>query len=465
VRRRLRNGAVAGAVLAACALPGHAAASSLFVIKGAGWGNGVGMSQWGAEGYALHGWTYKQILAHYYPHTTIGVAGQRSVRVLIAQGRSQVAIGSAAPFLLVDARGLKVHVSTASLVLRPRLLLGSKRLVPPVSVEPGAQPLTLGGHGYRGSLTLLLSGGQFSVVNTVPLELYLRGVVPAEMPGRWQPQAYEAQAVAARSYALATLNPSAPFDLYADNRSQMYGGIAAEQPVTDDAVGETTGQVVEYEGQVITAYYDSNSGGRTAAVQDVFTGRRPEPYLVSVSDPYDSLSPYHRWRVAALGDGLASKFGFDVDDVRVEHTESGVASSVLLVGPHGSKRLSATDFAQALGLRSIRFSVSVVSLADAPARVEAAQPLDLRGFLRDIGGVVLQQQLADGSWHQVRRVYARPDGRFELTVRPSASTAYRLAVDQLAGPSLSISVTPRRPAPSAAVRSKPLHARQASSRS
>jgi len=451
-------------MFAACALPGPAAASSLFVIKGSGWGNGVGMSQWGAEGYALHGWSYKQILAHYYPHTTVGTATQRDVRVLIAEGRSQVAIGSAAPFLLVDASGLKVHVSATSLVLRPRLLFGKHRLAPPITVEPGAQPLTLGGRGYRGSLALLLSGGQFSVVNTLPLELYLRGVVPVEMPGRWASQAYLAQAVAARSYALATLNPSAAFDLYADNRSQMYGGIAAETGPTDDAVGETAGQVVLYGSQVITAYYDSNSGGRTAAVQDVFTGRQPVPYLVSVSDPYDALAPYHRWQVAALPEGLSSKFGLPVDDVRVDHGESGFATGVLLVGPRGSKRVSAKEFAQALGLRSVRFSVSVVSLDDAPAHVTAAQPLDLHGFLRDIGGVELQQQLTDGSWQQVRRVHARPDGRFALTVRPRVSTAYRLAVDQLAGPVLSISVTRPRPAPSAAARSARRHARPASSR-
>ncbi len=423
MRRRVSSRVLVGAILAACALPADALASSLFVIDGAGWGNGVGMSQWGAEGYALHGWTYEQILAHYYPHTTVGTVAGRDVRVLIAENRTRVAVGSAAPFLLVDANGLRIHVAKPSLVLTPRLLLGKHRLVPPVTVEPGAQPLTLDGAGYRGSLTLLRTGARLAVVNTLPLERYLRGVVPAEMPRNWATQAYEAQAVAA-----------------------------------------TTGQVVLYGNQVITAYYDSNSGGRTAAVQDVFAGRRPEPYLVSVSDPYDALAPYHRWRVTALAGGLSSKFGLAVDDVRVEHNGSGVASSVLLVGPHGSKRVTAKEFAQALGLRSVRFSVAVVSLDDAPARVPAARPLDLHGFLRDIGGVVLQQRLADGSWQQVRRVHARPDGRFRVTVRPLVSTSYRLAVDRLAGPELSVAVTRSRPAPAAAARATRRRGARVSSR-
>src|SRR5213079_1025095 len=111
----------------------------------------------------------------------------------------------------------------------------------------------------------------------------------------WQAAAFEAQAVAARSYVVTTLNPGAPFDVYRDSRSQVYAGVAAETSATNDAVGRTTGQVLTYEGRVVTAFYDSDAGGRTAAVEDVFTGRAPEPYLVSVSDPYDSLSPYRHW--------------------------------------------------------------------------------------------------------------------------------------------------------------------------
>src|SRR5438876_4009579 len=106
------------------AVPSVAFGSALFLIKGAGWGNGVGMSQWGAEGYALHGWSYRQILAHYYPQTTISVVAQPQVRVLLAEGKGQVTLGSSAPFLLVDARGQKVHVPARALALTPRLLLG-----------------------------------------------------------------------------------------------------------------------------------------------------------------------------------------------------------------------------------------------------------------------------------------------------------------------------------------------------
>ena len=170
-------------------------------------------------------------------------------------------------------------------------------LVAPITVRPGAQPLTGDGAGYRGTFTLERSGGQLSVVNTVALEQYLCGVVPSEMPAGWSSAAYKAQAIAARSYALASLQPSSPFDLYSDTRSQaLWRHRRARRPRRESAVGATSGKVLMYDDQVIAAYYDSDSGGRTAAVQDEFAGHAPEPYLVSVLDPFDRIDPHHSWR-------------------------------------------------------------------------------------------------------------------------------------------------------------------------
>jgi SpoIID/LytB domain protein len=430
---------LAAVVVACLGFPGHSLADSLFVIEGAGWGNGLGMSQWGAEGFAVHGWDYRRILAHYYPHTSLAVARDQPVRVLLAEKRRRVRVGSSAPFLLIDARSHRVHVRASTLRLGSRLRVAGRALVPPVTVEPGAQPLVLDGAGYRGSLTLLRGPGGLSVVNTVSLELYLRGVVPSEMPDGWLPQAYEAQAVAARSYALSGVQSTGPFDLYADGRNQVYAGIAAETAVTNDAIGRTAGQVLTYEGSVIRAYYDSDSGGRTAAVEDVFAGSAPRPYLVSVSDPYDSISPYRHWRVPLTAQEISARLRIPVEDVRVDHATSGVATRVAVLGP-GSTSLTAADFSQRLGLRSLRFTVSVLSLAGSALTAHATSPLRLHGFIRGSGGVVLQQRLLNGRWRQVARVHARPDGRFEVSVRPRFRTAYRLAVDQVAGPPLEVSV-------------------------
>jgi stage II sporulation protein D len=427
-------------VLIACCLccPAAALAGSLFLIKGAGWGNGVGMSQWGAEGYAVHGWDYRRILAHYYPHTTLGTAADASVRVLLAEKKTTVAIGSSAPFMLVDARGRKVHVPARTLRFGARMRMGGRPLVPPVAVQPSVQPLSLDGAAFRGTMTIVRGGGALSVVNTVPLELYLRAVVASEMPRGWLLSAYEAQAVAARSYVLTRLDPGAPFDVFRDSRSQVYAGVAAETNVTNDAVGNTAGQVLTYEGRVVTALYDSDAGGRTAAVEDVYTGRSPVPYLVSVADPYDSLSPYRHWQLALTAEGLSSRLGSAIEDVRVTHAPSGVATAVELVGQHGHTVMAATDFQKRLGLRSPRFSISVVALTGASQPDGSRGPLQLHGFARGIGGVVLQARLHNGGWRQVARVHVRADGRFVVTVRSRSATAYRVAVERVAGPPLEV---------------------------
>ena len=83
------------------------------------------------------------------------------------------------------------------------------------------------------------------------------------------------------------------YDLYADTRSQVYGGVAAEKPTTNAAVDATAGQVLLYEGKVATTFFFSTSGGRTASIEDVWARGEAVPYLVGVPDPYDTASPHH----------------------------------------------------------------------------------------------------------------------------------------------------------------------------
>src|ERR671937_2284634 len=101
------------ALVAALALPGAASAGTVFLLDGRGWGHGVGMSQWGAEGYARHGYGYKQILAHYYRGTTLAVVHPRPVRVLLVRDQRAIRVGSPAPFVVVDATGRKFHLRSS----------------------------------------------------------------------------------------------------------------------------------------------------------------------------------------------------------------------------------------------------------------------------------------------------------------------------------------------------------------
>ena len=125
----------------------------------------------------------------------------------------------------------------------------------------------------------------------------------------------EAQAVIARSYALRARNAGAPYDVFADTRSQVYGGVGSEVAAASAAVAATRGEIVTYAGLLAQTYFSSSSGGRTAANEEIWGGA-PVPYLRSVDDPYDRLSPYHRWS-ARFGDREASRRLADVADVVV----------------------------------------------------------------------------------------------------------------------------------------------------
>ena len=114
---------------------------TVFLLDGRGWGHGVGMSQWGAEGYARHGFGYRQILAHYYPHTHSRRAPARTCACCCCEQQRRVRVGSAAPFLVVDARGRKLHLPARSVVVDRGFVLRHKQLRQPLRFEPGAQPL------------------------------------------------------------------------------------------------------------------------------------------------------------------------------------------------------------------------------------------------------------------------------------------------------------------------------------
>src|SRR5947208_5846847 len=121
-----------------------AGSGALFLFSGHGWGHGVGMSQYGAYGYAQHGFTFQQILAHYYPGTSLGPAPVSTIRVLLADRKQSLTISSAAPFTIRDAATATVHADGGSLRLTPKLAVGGKTLEPPLRILPGkGSPLVL----------------------------------------------------------------------------------------------------------------------------------------------------------------------------------------------------------------------------------------------------------------------------------------------------------------------------------
>jgi stage II sporulation protein D len=299
---------IAAVVLLSLA-PSAQAAKTRLTITGAGYGHGIGMSQYGTYGFALHLKTYPEILGHYYTGTTLGqLSANPEVKVLLQGSKRSIAFTgalSAGDQSLDPAQTYTVRRSAdGGLVIRDGSGQGIGTTPGPLRVDPAVgQPLKLMGVSvpgvrdglYRGSLLISASGSKLMAVNALDLEDYVRGVVSAESPSGWPAEALKSQAVAARTYALTTHAGGALFDQFADTRSQVYRGVAAETPTTDAAVAATAGQVVTFNGQPVTTYFFSTSGGETEDVENSFVGSSPQPWLKAVDDPFDDVSPKHRW--------------------------------------------------------------------------------------------------------------------------------------------------------------------------
>jgi stage II sporulation protein D len=307
----------------------------------------------------------------------------------------------------------------------------------------GGGRLTVGDRVYRGALRVTKVAGKLQLVNLVGLENYLLGVVPGEMPKDWPLDALKAQAVAARTYAIANLVASRPFDLYSDARSQLYYGAQAEAPGPTRAVTETRGQVLSYDGAPAQTFYFSSSGGRTLSALDAFG--LDLPYLVSVADPWDELSPNHQWDTEVLnGATLGRRLGLRsaVANVAYEPGTPGAPAALRLTTSAGTvvdRRLA--DVRSQLGLKSLEFQLGVLRLDD-PAADGARPPgvVRLTGLARDVSDVRLERRTAAGDWVSVARIASTPDGTFAVRVRATTTTAYRLTAGGVAGPGLTLRI-------------------------
>jgi len=353
---------IAGALFAAAALvcPCVVAAADKpappaverIVLVGHGLGHGIGLSQWGAEERATAGQSLRAILGFYYPGTSLTARPTHLVRVLVAE-RTTLTVGSRGSFSARDRAG---HVWTLRGLQQAGATFAGHRVVYPLELTPGSTPLRVGGVPYGGSVRITRSGGLLLAVDQVGLEQYVTGVVSAECPAYWKPAALEAQAVAARSYALSHLRKHSPFDVYPDDRSQNYRGLARNFAAAGRATAATTGDVLTYHGRIADTMFSASNGGLTNA--------GGKPYLISRPDPFDARSPAANWgpvavsaaRIEAAFPALA---GAALAGVSVRYDNAHRAARVILAATTG-KRLAVSGFSfqERLDLRSTYLTIA-----------------------------------------------------------------------------------------------------------
>jgi stage II sporulation protein D len=339
--------------------PLTASASVSWIVHGRGFGHGVGLSAYGAYGYAEHGKNYRFILGHYYTGTSLGtVQGAHVVRVLLGIEAGDVGFSgatSACGIRLDPSRNYEAHRTGNAVVLRSS---GGKRLAACGRKLRAAGPgtVTIAGYGaYRGALETVPTesqAGSLNVVNALALEQYVKGVMPNEVPPSWPAEELKAQAVAVRSIALTGDVGGNGFDLYSDTRSQVYKGLESEYASTNAAVAATRGQVVMYGGKVAQTLYSACSGGHTESAVNVFGS--PVPYLVGVPDPYDSACPLHEWKLEFSGPEISAKLASYLNGrlKKIVVTKTGVSPRIVeakLYGTGGVSTVTGTDLEAALG--------------------------------------------------------------------------------------------------------------------
>ncbi|XKH58482.1 SpoIID/LytB domain-containing protein (plasmid) [Citricoccus nitrophenolicus] len=358
--------------------PANATVPDTFTVTGSGWGHGVGMSQYGAAAMARNGYTHTQILTQYYaPAELASRDATREIRVHLRSAGSLALAGAGA----ITLDGLEAQGSGVSLEVE-----GSKVSATLTGAAPGENDADLQAAGSRvkvrfqgtvtvpgadggsratslrhGHLEITASGGQLDVVAVMDVEDYLYGL--AEVPSSWPAAALQAQAVAARTYALRNISSGAGkgWDVTDETSSQKYTGLAKEDgPMGAQwkaAVNATAGTVLLYQGAPIDAVYHSSSGGHTRSSADVWGGS--VPYLAARPDPWtldaSAGNPHASWTREVSQQQMREAFGTSsaITAVKVDKAGDGAifrATATLVDGSGIS--LDGKEFRSAAGAKS-----------------------------------------------------------------------------------------------------------------
>jgi stage II sporulation protein D len=413
------------------------------------------MSQYGAYGYSLEGTGYKDILAHYYEGTAMTTAPSRPVRVLLQPNDPYIRVSGATTVGSQAISPTSTYVARASgtgvTVRTTRGKLVAKFPGPVRFSAGGTDPVKLLGPAlngisdgrYRGSIEVQPGGGA-TAINVIDLDPYVKGVVAGEMPSSWPLEALKTQAVAARTYALATRKTTGTFDQYPDTRSQVYRGVTGESARSNSAVDATAGQILTYQGVPAVTYYHSTSGGHTESVQYSFIGALAKPWLVGVDDPYDSQSPYHTWQVKFTTAKLTSALGSKGTFRKLVVTKRGVSPRVVsakVVGSRGTTTITGPEIRARLGLRDswlTIYSVSSGARASRSARPAAlgasVAPALLAGTFAPAPRSLRVERRVGRHWRLVKRIPVARNGAYRATV--ARAGVYRVRSGTVAGPAV-----------------------------
>ena len=366
--------------------------ATTITLTGHGFGHGNGMSQYGAHGAAQQGLTWQQIVAFYYPGTSLEPMGGKirvllsadtgpDVQVVATRGLKVKSLQSNRTWQVPDFaarkwRLIKKGSGTAVQWTKGGRWRSWKQVPGEAEFSSATGRLTLvapgGRRTYRGSLqSVAPRDGRRQTVNRLSMEAYLRGVVAREIPALWAPEAVRAQSVAARTYAaFERSHPAAGhYDLCDTTQCQVYGGVDDEHPATDEAIRATARQGLYYDGRPAFTQFSASNGGYSSAGS--------MPYLVAQPDPYDGVTghAYSTWTKTVDDTQIEKHWPAIGDLTSIEVTTrdgngewGGRVTDMAFIGTTGTARVDGNTVRSVLGLYSTWFTFSVAPRQKGPAR-------------------------------------------------------------------------------------------------
>lgn len=411
------------------------------VFEGRGWGHGLGLGQWGARGFAEQGWSYPQILTHYYQSTVVAPSSAATstsqVRIGLTWDQTTIQGSISEGGSIWCSSGFGVHLPAGTFYFGAENVSGTMhgvvrkgdqtvvvRCPGHMQLDYAPGTLNMTGHSYRrGALELSVKPGT-SLVRAIALigavgaspaiDVYLWGL--GEMPSSWPMEALKAQATAARTYALDKIarlgqhrtNPPCDCALVATVGDQAYVGYDKEAGASGDrwvsAVEGSRGMAVFYDGLLIQAYYSSSSGGHTEN-NELAWGGTAIPYLRGVSDPYDATggNPHSSWAVKFTWDDLEARFNSEAStrvgrllgleivlplgvSGRVTIYRGAQGGGVRVVGSDATARVGGDTIRRILGLKSTLFTIKDLPPPDSKTSPAGGYSLEPDGTLVPFGG-------------------------------------------------------------------------------
>ena len=291
---------------------------------------------------------------------------QELIRVAICKGVDSARVDGSG-VLFTDDGGMPLRMTPPLQLRRYRDGISVNGQVLRRLVASAPATVIVNGKGYRGVVEFVPGDKGILAVNELPLEEYLIGLINCEMSSQWPMEAIKSQAVIARSYALyqKDARKNSPYHLESSVMDQVYDGCDIEDSRAARAVRETAGEVLTYNGTIIQAFYHSNCGGHTEAVENVWGFGLP--YLKGVDCSYCLTSPSGRWEQAiplAKVESQLKGSGYQISGLRQVtaglRNKSGRLTELVLTGARSRVTVPAVAFRKALGysvIKSTNFEV------------------------------------------------------------------------------------------------------------